>query len=613
MTHLLDALKLNQERPECYIALGKIAIAVGTKIKPYVKNVLTMVNVGLTGSSGGGTGAVSAPPLKSSSAKNAGFCTEALSCVAMFAKGLPNDLTPYMPEILPQMMNTGLSATLTEALAVLAENIPSLTPSIQIRLLDVLSLVLSNKPFRAPSGPKNKARGEDFSGFESSGLVQVYNIQQDADPELIALALRTLGTFDFTPHVLTEMVRESIVNYLDDDNPVIRAEAAKARAALAFGARSQHRADVHQAHREARAARARGGPRRGHGGGGAGEAAHRGHRRPRRRDPAHGAVVHRRALRPSPGAGGEPALAVRGAQRRGVPHPRAGHQHHRPPVHPQPGPRDAVAAQDAHRAAHGARVQRRLAGSRLFSMRWLRFTCGMAAQVKEESALLLGHLVRSSQKLVEPYVDTILRALLPKLRDSSARVTTCVLSALGDLARVAGVSMRPHVDTLLPLIIETLQDQSSSSKREVALRTLGQLASSTGYVVEPLIRRVPLQSFACAITHSHPPRHPKLLDILLGEIVSEQIPAIRTEVLKVLGILGALDPYRHKINKSAEKALPKDAADAPSALDPSLDMTPSNEAYYPTVAIASLMRILSNPSLATHHSHVIQAVVFMAK
>lgn len=43
------------------------------------------------------------------------------------------------------------------------------------------------------------------------------------------------------------------------------------------------------------------------------------------------------------------------------------------------------------------------------------------------------------------------------------------------------------------------------------------------------------------------------------------------------------------------------------------DITPSNEAYYPTVAIASLMRILSNPSLATHHSHVIQAVVFMAK
>lgn len=57
----------------------------------------------------------------------------------------------------------------------------------------------------------------------------VYQISHDSnlDPKLIALALRTLGTFDFSPHVLTEMVRESIVNYLDDDNPQIRAEAAK--------------------------------------------------------------------------------------------------------------------------------------------------------------------------------------------------------------------------------------------------------------------------------------------------------------------------------------------------------------------------------------------------
>jgi len=44
-----------------------------------------------------------------------------------------------------------------------------------------------------------------------------------------------------------------------------------------------------------------------------------------------------------------------------------------------------------------------------------------------------------------------------------------------------------------------------------------------------------------------------------------------------------------------------------------IDMSPSNETYYPTVAIACLMRVLFNPSLSTHHSHVIQAVVFMAK
>ncbi len=35
---------------------------------------------------------------------------------------------------------------------------------------------------------------------------------------------------------------------------------------------------------------------------------------------------------------------------------------------------------------------------------------------KEESARLLGHLIRSSQRLIKPYVEPILNALLPKLK-----------------------------------------------------------------------------------------------------------------------------------------------------------------------------------------------------
>lgn len=48
--------------------------------------------------------------------------------------------------------------------------------------------------------------------------------------------------------------------------------------------------------------------------------------------------------------------------------------------------------------------------------------------------------------------------------------------------------MRSHMDQLMPLIMRTLQDQGSTSKREVALHTLGHLAESTGYVVEPFVQ-----------------------------------------------------------------------------------------------------------------------------
>ncbi len=54
MTHLLESLRVNQERAECFIALGKVAMAVGTKIKPYVKQVLEMVKVGLGGGANSG-------------------------------------------------------------------------------------------------------------------------------------------------------------------------------------------------------------------------------------------------------------------------------------------------------------------------------------------------------------------------------------------------------------------------------------------------------------------------------------------------------------------------------------------------------------------------------
>ena len=70
---------------------------------------------------------------------------------------------------------------------------------------------------------------------------------------------------------------------------------------------------------------------------------------------------------------------------------------------------------------------------------------------------------------------------------------------------------------------------AASAKREIALRTLGQLVESTGYVVEPYVK------------------YPTLLEVLLNFLKTEQNPKIRRETLKVIGYMGALDPYRHKL------------------------------------------------------------------
>lgn len=150
---------------------------------------------------------------------------------------------------------------------------------------------------------------------------------------------------------------------------------------------------------------------------------------------------------------------------------------------------------------------------------------------KEHSAQLLGHLVANAPTLICPYVEPILNVLIPKLKESDVNpmVVTSVLRAIGDLAHVGGSLMAKYVDELLPTLLEILNDASSSQKREVSLWTLAELVASTGSVVTPYTE------------------FPSLLDTLLGFLKTEQKLTIRRQTLRLLGLLGALDPYQHKM------------------------------------------------------------------
>jgi len=68
-------------------------------------------------------------------------------------------------------------------------------------------------------------------------------------------------------------------------------------------------------------------------------------------------------------------------------------------------------------------------------------------------------------------------------------------------------------------------------KRRAALRALGSLVSSTGVVIAPLLK------------------HPKLLDTLLTILKTEQASDMKYLVIKVFGILGALDPETQRQNQ----------------------------------------------------------------
>ena len=151
------------------------------------------------------------------------------------------------------------------------------------------------------------------------------------------------------------------------------------------------------------------------------------------------------------------------------------------------------------------------------------------ARQKEDSAQLISLFVSNASKLIKSYVDPMVTTLLPKTTDPNAGVAATTLKAIGELATIGGEDMKKYIPQLMPIILESLQDLSSQAKREAALRTLGQLTSNVGYVIEPY------------------KEYPNLLPILMTIIKTEQTGSLRKETIKLLGILGALDPYKYQV------------------------------------------------------------------
>lgn len=202
--------------------------------------------------------------------------------------------------------------------------------------------------------------------------------------------------------------------------------------------------------------------------------------------------------------------------------------------------------------------------------------------------------------------------LVPKLRDSEPNpgVILSVLHTIGDLAEVSngGIELQEWMQELMGILLDMLNDASAPEKRGAALCTLGQLVGVTGHVIQPY------------------EQHPELLDVLLNFLKIEQQSYIRRETIRVLGLLGALDPYKHKMNRGEIDFQPEAPALIPmtdKGEDLNSDLTSSEmlvnmssntlEEYYLAIAIATLMRIIKDPTLSQHHTMVVQAVTFIFK
>lgn len=113
------------------------------------------------------------------------------------------------------------------------------------------------------------------------------------------------------------------------------------------------------------------------------------------------------------------------------------------------------------------------------------------------------------------------------------RLITAGLEALGELCQVMRQDILPYADILMPLIIANMNEGGTPKKQEMAVRTLGQLVNATGQVVHPYMKYPGLLSSA--------------LSLLQGDNNTRTQWNLRREVLRTLGLLGALEPHRYSM------------------------------------------------------------------
>ncbi|XP_020217117.1 serine/threonine-protein kinase TOR [Cajanus cajan] len=560
MDHILSVLKAPQDRDSGFIALGEMAGALDGELIHYLPTITTHLRE-----------AIAPRRIKPS--------LEALACVGSIAKAMGPAMEPHVRGLLDIMFSTGLSTVLVEALEQISTSIPSLLPTIQDRLLDSISMVLSKSHYHLGRPAQSVGRGTVINAPQ-----QVSELNGSA---LIQLALQTLARFNFKGHELLEFARESVVVYLDDEDGATRKDAALCCCRLIASSFSGMACAHFGSSRLTRS----GGKRR--------------------------RLVEELVEKLLISAVADADVTVRHSIFTSL-HGDRGFDEYLAQADNLSAVFAALNDEDFDVREYAISVAGRLSEKnpayvlpalRRHLIQLLTYLEQSAdSKCKEESAKLIGCLIRNCERLILPYIAPIHKALVARLIDVNANTGTIsgVLVTVGDLARVGGFAMRQYVPELMPLIVEALLDGAAVSKREVAVATLGQVVQSTGYVITPYNE------------------YPQLLGLLLKLLNGELVWSTRREVLKVLGIMGALDPHLHKRN---QKTLPgphgdvtRPASDSSQQIQ-SMDEFPtdlwpsfaSSDDYYSTVAINSLMRILRDPSLASYHLKVVGSLMFIFK
>lgn len=555
INHLITVLRgRDKEKAMAFTTLGLVCVAVGTDVQQYLGRIIEIIKLTF--------------PIKDTPKKRSEADTPLFNCVTLLGFAMKENVANEIKELLDPMSAVGLSPRLTTCFKELSHNVPSLKKDITNRLLNMLSLILRKKPY-APSN------GDQQIVYLFTTAMQV----EPHDASKLVLAMRTLGSFDFDwNNTLTSFIRRCTDHYLQSEQHDIRIETVKTTAKLLMKAVERcpqtNSRTLNLLVDES-----------------LGKLLSVG-----RSDFDH--EVRYRVLEIFMNPVFDKYLAV---------------EEHLNCLF--------VAINDSNSDVGELAlcVVARLSNinpsyttptlRQLFVQILMELQHSESTRNKEQALRMVNNIISHAPRLTRQFVDTILKVLVPKLRepDSNSTMVTTTLKSVGDLAEIngGGSALTEWLPELMSVQLEILADTNQQEKRSVALWSFGQIVSATGHVVLPY------------------KEYPNLMEMLLSFLKTEHNMRERRETIRLLGLLGALDPYKHKVNQglidfqTVSTLIPIKEGSPNENFETNVgemlvNMSPLVlDQFYPAIVVTSLMRMLRDPMLSQHHTSVVHSVTFI--
>eukprot|EP01062_Namystynia_karyoxenos_P028013 TRINITY_DN2131_c0_g1_i1.p1 TRINITY_DN2131_c0_g1~~TRINITY_DN2131_c0_g1_i1.p1 ORF type:complete len:2623 (+),score=1020.62 TRINITY_DN2131_c0_g1_i1:162-7871(+) len=210
---------------------------------------------------------------------------------------------------------------------------------------------------------------------------------------------------------------------------------------------------------------------------------------------------------------------------------------------------------------------------------------------QEEALRTFTKLITAAPLTLRMYTQSIVETLkmrMPELMEESG-VAVAFLDALAATSEAVGEDMAAYLNDFLPVVIGVLHDKSSRTKLTAALRALGSLVQFTGYVVKPY--------------EQYPELLPLLFSVLRADADpgADSDPTAKREAVRVLGIIGALDPYRRNMQLLESNAtLPE-------------FVSYKSDNYFTKMAVRALVEVMKDTTLAAYHKNAVPLLVSICR